>query len=69
MSVLAKEEIPNAAFIASLQAAQSATPIQAAGTTPNPVAPPAPTATINSITARFPGSATKVTLNSILKKS
>ena len=69
MSVLAKEEIPNAAFIASLQAAQSATPIQAAGTTPNPVAPLAPTATINSITARFPASATKVTLNSILKKS
>lgn len=67
MFVLAKEEIPNAAFIASLQAAQSAALIPPAATTLTPVPPAA--ASINSLNARFPSSTTKVTLNSILKKS
>ena len=65
MSVLAKEETSNAAFIASLTA-MNAPPLPPASSTPVPPTPPQNT-TISSLNAHFPASATKVKLNSILK--
>jgi hypothetical protein len=65
MSVLAKEESSNAAFVSSINAINQSTP-----EVPLPPKPKVtiqePPATINSIEGRFPASATKVKLNSIL---
>jgi hypothetical protein len=65
MSVLAKEESGNAAFVASINALQAPTSTQPSPSA-NQQAPPN-TATIGSLTSLFPGSATKVQLNSILR--
>ena len=65
MSVLAKEESTNAAFVASLNALNSPPPQLPPAPTPQQVQPP--TSTVGSLNVRFPASATKVKLNSILK--
>jgi hypothetical protein len=66
MSVLAKEETTNAAFAATIGAMQSSSLPPAPNATPAP-APAASTAMVGSLTSHFPGSATKVQLNSILR--
>lgn len=65
MSVLAKEETTNAAFVSSLNAING-TPAQLPPTPP-PIPAQPPTSTVGSLSVRFPASATKVKLNSILK--
>ena len=85
MSVLAKEETDNSAFIATLQSMTPPPPVTTAPPVPpppphnvmQPSAPPQPdvgsanaTAAMpsNSLAQSFPASATRVTLNSILKQ-
>jgi hypothetical protein len=63
MGVLAREENSNAAFVSSLNSAQ----LPPATQTAPPVPPPAQQPSVGSLNARFPGSATRVQLNSILK--
>ena len=65
MSVLAKEETTNAAFVSTLNAMKSPPITFPPAPAPTPVAPPAPS--VGSLNATFPGSATRVRLNSILK--
>ena len=67
MSVLAKEEASNAAFVSSLNALNPAQIAPPAQLPPKPsVTFEPPAATINSLTGMFPASATRVKLNSIL---
>jgi hypothetical protein len=63
MLILAKEESENTVFVASINAIQAPTAPQA----PPPSTPASQTTTtIRSLTSLFPGSTTKVQLNSIL---
>ncbi len=62
MSVLAGEETNNAAFVSSLSNAQASQP----ALPPNPPSQQTPAPTVGALNARFPASATKVQLNSIL---
>jgi hypothetical protein len=65
MAVLAKEETTNAAFISSLNTiGTQSLPPPASGTV---MQPPASTPQVAALSAHFPGSATKVKLNSIIQ--
>ena len=65
MSVLAKEETTNAALISSLTTSVTLPP---PATTPIPTPPPQ-ASNIASLNVKFPASATKIKMNSILKHS
>lgn len=68
MSVLAKEENSNAAFISSLTALN--TPNAATLPPPPPAqlpTPPKDASTVSSLSVKFPASATRIKMNSILK--
>jgi hypothetical protein len=64
MAVLAKEETTNAAFVNTMNSTQTSQSSQATSSIPPP---PAQQSTVGSVNARFPASATRVQLNSILK--
>ena len=67
MSVLAKEETSNAAFISSLNALHSSPPALPPAPITAALTPPSGTPIISSLNVQFPATATRVKLNSILK--